>query len=159
MQQISSGDKKPDMLSVNEVAVNLGISRWTVNRLLKTGQLRSGKIGKRRLVLRRSLEEFKKRLEEQELRLHLAETEMQTIQEDIENHELEGGSMEQQSANDADMLTVDDVHEKLQVSVWMVRQLISTRQLASVKIGKRRLIPRHALEVYERQLEGTEEGQ
>ena len=62
--------------------------------------------------------------------------------------------MEQQSGrnDEVDMLTVQDVCAKLQVSDWMVKQLIRTGRLASVKIGARRLIPRDSLELYVKQL-------
>jgi excisionase family DNA binding protein len=63
--------------------------------------------------------------------------------------------MEEQPRSDstADMLTVKDVCEKLNVSRWMVHGLLRSGQLASVKIGSRRLIPRHSLEAYEKRLE------
>lgn len=57
-----------------------------------------------------------------------------------------------------DMLTVNDVCEKLQVSRWMVNELRRSGQLPSVKIGSRRLFPRHSVEAYERRLEGKEGG-
>jgi excisionase family DNA binding protein len=64
--------------------------------------------------------------------------------------------MEQlKSDNQPDMLTVSDVHDKLQVSESTVRQLIRSRRLLSVKIGHRLLIPRHSLEAYEKELEGN----
>jgi excisionase family DNA binding protein len=52
-----------------------------------------------------------------------------------------------------DMLTVKDVCEKLQISKWMVNELRRSGELSSVKIGSRRLFPRHLLEAYERRLE------
>lgn len=61
--------------------------------------------------------------------------------------------MEQQNDNNMDMLTVKDVCAKLRISRWMVHRLIRSGALASVKIGTRRLIPRHSLEAYEKQLE------
>ena len=68
--------------------------------------------------------------------------------------------MEQEANEDSkpDMLTIKLVCEKLQVSRWTVNQLIRSGQLASVKIGSRRLVPQHSLEVYERRLEGNEGG-
>jgi excisionase family DNA binding protein len=62
--------------------------------------------------------------------------------------------MEQQPVrnDEVDMLTVQDVCGKLQVSEWTVKQLIRTDRLASVKIGARRLIPRDSLESYVKQL-------
>lgn len=44
--------------SPGEVAAALGVSRELVNDLLRTGQLRSVKAGRRRLISRRHLEEF-----------------------------------------------------------------------------------------------------
>ena len=63
--------------------------------------------------------------------------------------------MEQQSNGDstADMLTVKDVCEKLQLGRTAVNELRRSGRLPSVKIGRRRLFPRHSLEAYEKQLE------
>jgi len=44
--------------SPDEVAVALGISRELVNDLIRTGQLRSVKAGRRRLISRMHLDEF-----------------------------------------------------------------------------------------------------
>ena len=68
--------------------------------------------------------------------------------------------MEEQLNDDhkQDMLTTQEVCEKLHVSAWTVKQLIRTGQLMSVKIGARRLIPRHALQDYTEQLEKNGRG-
>jgi excisionase family DNA binding protein len=68
--------------------------------------------------------------------------------------------MEGQPRSDitADLLTVKNVCEKLNVSRWMVHGLLRSGLLASVKIGSRRLIPRHSLEAYEKRLEEEGEG-
>jgi len=44
--------------SPDEVAAALGVSRELVNDLLRTGQLRSVKAGRRRLISRQHLDEF-----------------------------------------------------------------------------------------------------
>lgn len=66
--------------------------------------------------------------------------------------------MEQQLNDNSatDLLTVKDVCAKLQISRSAVNELRRSGRLPSVKIGRRRLFPRHLLEAYERQLE--EEG-
>jgi excisionase family DNA binding protein len=51
-----------DLLTVQEVAEGLRISRWTVYQLIRSGQLESVKIGRRRLLLQSSLEEYVRRL-------------------------------------------------------------------------------------------------
>lgn len=62
--------------------------------------------------------------------------------------------MEQTKGNEkADMLTVKDVCEKLQVSRWKVNKLRRSGELESVKIGSLRRFPRGAFEAYERKLE------
>lgn len=68
--------------------------------------------------------------------------------------------MEQQlnSDHETDMLTVVDVCEKLQVSRWTVYQLMRNGRLSSVKIGKRRLVPKHRLEEFVRRLEESRGG-
>jgi excisionase family DNA binding protein len=53
----------------------------------------------------------------------------------------------------SDMLTVKDVCSILQVSRWTVHQLVRSGRLGSVKIGSRRLIPRHSLDEFEQVLE------
>jgi excisionase family DNA binding protein len=47
-----------------------------------------------------------------------------------------------------DLLTVRDTCKKLRVSRWTVQKLIASGRLASVKIGRRRLITRDALAAY-----------
>lgn len=68
--------------------------------------------------------------------------------------------MEQQTSedNELDMLTVQDVCEKLQVSRWMVNQLRRSGELPSVKVGARRRFRRRVVEAYERRLEEKEGG-
>ena len=52
-------DREPRLAySPDEVAVALGISRELVNDLIRTGQLRSVKAGRRRLISRKHLDEF-----------------------------------------------------------------------------------------------------
>lgn len=41
----------------------------------------------------------------------------------------------------SELLTVPEVCAVLRVSKWTVQRLIQSRQLASVKIGRRRLVP------------------
>jgi excisionase family DNA binding protein len=48
----------PSLLSPDEVAEALGISRELVNDLLRTGQLGSVKAGRRRLIGRHHIETF-----------------------------------------------------------------------------------------------------
>jgi excisionase family DNA binding protein len=43
---------------VQEVADALGVSRELVKHLIRTGQLPSGKLGRRRLISRKALERF-----------------------------------------------------------------------------------------------------
>lgn len=68
--------------------------------------------------------------------------------------------MEHESREESkpDMLTIKHVCEKLQVSRWMVNELRRSGELSSVKIGSRRLFPRHSVEAYERRLEEKEGG-
>lgn len=43
------------------------------------------------------------------------------------------------------LLTVDEACEELRVGKWMLNELIRSRQLASIKVGRRRLIPAAAV--------------
>mgnify|MGYP006197089137 FL=1 len=45
-----------EVLSVNEVSLLLGVSRWTVQRMLKANKIQSFTIGTRRLILREELD-------------------------------------------------------------------------------------------------------
>lgn len=53
----------PVTISVEEAATLLGIGRTVTYRLVLGGELRSVKIGRRRLVVRASVEEYVARLE------------------------------------------------------------------------------------------------
>jgi len=55
--------KPKPFLSVEEAAMLLGIGRTVTYRLVLGGELRSVKIGRRRLVVRASVEEYVARLE------------------------------------------------------------------------------------------------
>ena len=55
---------EPVTVSVEDAAMLLGIGRTVAYRLVNAGDLRSVKIGRRRLVVRSSIEEFVARLEE-----------------------------------------------------------------------------------------------
>ncbi len=49
-----------EVLSLNEVSLLLGVSRWTVARMIKTQKIRTFSIGTRRLVLRDELDKIMK---------------------------------------------------------------------------------------------------
>lgn len=49
-----------EVLSINEVSLLLGISRWTVMRMYKTNKIRTITIGNRRLILRDELDKILK---------------------------------------------------------------------------------------------------
>jgi excisionase family DNA binding protein len=46
------------------------------------------------------------------------------------------------------LLTVPEVSERLKTSQWTIYKLLRERQLESIKIGARRLIPLDALEAF-----------
>jgi excisionase family DNA binding protein len=52
-----------------------------------------------------------------------------------------------------ELLTVPEAADRLRVSKWMLYNLIRSRQLRSVKIGDRRLVPVTALRKFLRDLE------
>jgi excisionase family DNA binding protein len=54
-----------------------------------------------------------------------------------------------------ELLTVPEAADRLRVSKWMLYNLIRSRQLRSVKIGDRRLVPVTALREFLRELEGA----
>ena len=49
-----------EVLSVNEVSLLLGISRWTVARMIRANKIRTFSIGTRRLILREELDNLLK---------------------------------------------------------------------------------------------------
>jgi excisionase family DNA binding protein len=49
-----------EVLSIEEVSLLLGISRWTVMRMYKTNKIRTITIGTRRLILREELDKILK---------------------------------------------------------------------------------------------------
>jgi len=49
------------------------------------------------------------------------------------------------SAIEPGLLTVGEACARLRISRWMLYQLIHTRQLTSIKLGRRRLIPEAAI--------------
>ncbi|UCU94554.1 helix-turn-helix domain-containing protein [Hydrogenophaga taeniospiralis] len=55
---MASTDPNPISVSVDEAAARLGISRMTIYRLIRTDQLRTLKVGRRRLVRVAELESF-----------------------------------------------------------------------------------------------------
>jgi len=50
-----------------------------------------------------------------------------------------------QPANAPVLLTVPQACRQLQISRWMLYQLIHTRQLTTIKLGRRRMIPQAAV--------------
>jgi excisionase family DNA binding protein len=52
------------LLTINEAAARLRVSRWSVYNLIRSGQLRTIKIGRRRLVPIDALNECLERLKE-----------------------------------------------------------------------------------------------
>lgn len=50
--------KQPDLLTVDETIRFLRLGRTRVNHMLRSGELPSYKLGRRRLVKRRDLEKF-----------------------------------------------------------------------------------------------------
>lgn len=46
------------MLSVAETCIQLGVSKWTLYRLMQEGELASAKVGRRRLIPLRAIEDF-----------------------------------------------------------------------------------------------------
>ncbi len=49
-----------EVLSINEVSLLLGVSRWTVQRMIKVNKIRTFSIGTRRLILREELDKLLK---------------------------------------------------------------------------------------------------
>lgn len=49
-----------EILSVNQVSLLLGISRWTVIRMYKSNKIRTITIGRRRLILRIDIDKLLK---------------------------------------------------------------------------------------------------
>ncbi|MBP2322675.1 excisionase family DNA binding protein [Kibdelosporangium banguiense] len=48
----------------------------------------------------------------------------------------------------SDLLTIDEAREKLRISRWSLYRLIQQRQIASIRIGRRRLVPNVAIDKF-----------
>jgi excisionase family DNA binding protein len=64
MEQGANEDSKPDMLTVKDVCEKLQIKRWKVNKLRRSGELESVKIGSLRRFPRDAFEEYERKLKE-----------------------------------------------------------------------------------------------
>jgi excisionase family DNA binding protein len=49
-----------EILSVNQVSLLLGISRWTVQRMIRANKIKTFSIGSRRLILRQEIDKLLK---------------------------------------------------------------------------------------------------
>jgi excisionase family DNA binding protein len=56
------------------------------------------------------------------------------------------------SAGPADLLTVREAYLRLRISKWKLYDLIRSRKLVTIQIGRRRLVPVDAVRVYIQQL-------
>ena len=66
MEQQVKEDSNLELLTIRDVCEKLQVSRWTVNGLIRSGQLESVKIGSGRRIPLRALEKYERRLEEKE---------------------------------------------------------------------------------------------
>lgn len=58
--------------------------------------------------------------------------------------------------DDSELLTVDEACQKLRISRWSFYQLVNRRELATIQVGRRRLVPKTAITAFiERRLEAT----
>ncbi|WUO44137.1 helix-turn-helix domain-containing protein [Streptomyces sp. NBC_00285] len=68
-----------------------------------------------------------------------------------------GGNIETHLQNhhpdEPELLTVKEASEKLRISKWTLYQLIRSRRLATIQIGRRRLIPAAAVQALVQQLQ------
>lgn len=49
---------------------------------------------------------------------------------------------------DSDLLTVEEARKKLRISVWAFYRLVQQRQIVTIKIGRRRLVPVSAIQKF-----------
>ena len=49
-----------EILSVNQVGLLLGISRWTVQRMIRANKIKTFSIGSRRLIMRQEIDKLLK---------------------------------------------------------------------------------------------------
>jgi excisionase family DNA binding protein len=60
--------------------------------------------------------------------------------------EIRGGAPQAGSSRDAPvLLTVPEACSQLHISRWMLYRLIHGRQLTTIKLGRRRLVPQYAV--------------
>jgi excisionase family DNA binding protein len=56
----------------------------------------------------------------------------------------------------SELLTVDEACRSLRISRWSFYQLVHRRKLATIQVGRRRLVPKAAITAFiERRLEAT----
>ncbi len=57
-------------------------------------------------------------------------------------------SINNQGASSIELLTVKETCDKLRISPWSFHQLVNRRELKTIKIGRRRLVPLKAIEEF-----------
>jgi excisionase family DNA binding protein len=63
---------------------------------------------------------------------------------------------ETKKPDNSELLTVDEACEQLRISRWSFYQLVNRRELATIQVGRRRLVPKVAITAFiERRLEAT----
>lgn len=60
--------------------------------------------------------------------------------------------MQNRGGEETQLLTVREAYERLRISKWKLYDLIHTRKVEAIKIGRRTLIPLRSIEWYVRQL-------
>ncbi|MFN8429801.1 MAG: helix-turn-helix domain-containing protein [Spirosomataceae bacterium] len=54
----SSGNQSKEFLSINEVSDLLGVSRWTINRMVQRGDLTVKQVGRKKIMSRQQIDAF-----------------------------------------------------------------------------------------------------
>lgn len=61
-----------------------------------------------------------------------------------------------EKSSSTELLTVDEACKQLRISRWSFYRLVNQRELATIQIGRRRLVPKTAVTAFiERRLEGA----
>ena len=55
---------------------------------------------------------------------------------------------DQGSTPDSELLTVEEARKKLRISAWTFYRMVQQRQIVTIKIGRRRLVPVSAIQKF-----------
>ncbi len=58
IQSVNQSSMPKEYLSINEISDMLGVSRWTINRMVGRGEIIAKQMGRKKIISRKSIEAF-----------------------------------------------------------------------------------------------------